>query len=460
MYKYVLTGTIGLSLAIASVSGASGGAEKGTLCHCPPDNPDECVTITVAAPGAAAHLRNHPDDLEGVCPPSVLWEAVIAVEGDPWLQEATVADGGTVVLLMNSLPYASTGIVLALNAWSGDLRWRKDGSSADRISVGEDQDRIFVGTHGVWVLADCDLYGQYYHECLRTCPSMLYGYDVETGEEVVARDSSVSFPYKIVGKENRLHILGGLAHEWSCGIGHGCPGFSGYRVAAHSTEDGVEQWSAALEGTWLLGLPTMTTDESGTTVFAAARSELDLSFRTHAYDAVTGSLLWSATMSAADVGAWHGELQLAVSPMGDRVFLNGPETLAAYDAYTGAELWQTDSPARPIVVSADGQVVVGGGATSSGLNTIDGSVIWTDENIGHVQEVVAAGTVVILAGNADDGSGVMVACVPETGETVWTVHSETVPRIVVADTENGRFYAVGSSPGGVSVRAYNLPCVP
>jgi hypothetical protein len=42
---------------------------KVTICHIPPENPDERHTITVGAPSVAAHVREHGDYI-GACQPT------------------------------------------------------------------------------------------------------------------------------------------------------------------------------------------------------------------------------------------------------------------------------------------------------------------------------------------------------------------------------------------------------
>jgi hypothetical protein len=43
--------------------------EKVTICHRPPGNPSNPQTLTLPRSGADAHLRQHPDDTLGPCPP-------------------------------------------------------------------------------------------------------------------------------------------------------------------------------------------------------------------------------------------------------------------------------------------------------------------------------------------------------------------------------------------------------
>ena len=42
---------------------------KVTICHRPPGNPRNAKTLRVGEPAARAHLRNHPGDTPGPCPP-------------------------------------------------------------------------------------------------------------------------------------------------------------------------------------------------------------------------------------------------------------------------------------------------------------------------------------------------------------------------------------------------------
>jgi hypothetical protein len=54
------------TLAAKPITTGGNGEVKVTLCHVQPGNPDNAETITVGAPAALAHLRNHPDYL-GPC---------------------------------------------------------------------------------------------------------------------------------------------------------------------------------------------------------------------------------------------------------------------------------------------------------------------------------------------------------------------------------------------------------
>jgi hypothetical protein len=58
------------SARVASADEASSSnqyEEKVTICHVPPGNPNNPQTLTLSSSGAAAHLRNHPDDTMGAC---------------------------------------------------------------------------------------------------------------------------------------------------------------------------------------------------------------------------------------------------------------------------------------------------------------------------------------------------------------------------------------------------------
>jgi hypothetical protein len=63
--------TIAIAVALASVLGVAAvvtaQADKATICHVPPGNPDAAHTITVGGPAAEAHMDDHGDTL-GPCP--------------------------------------------------------------------------------------------------------------------------------------------------------------------------------------------------------------------------------------------------------------------------------------------------------------------------------------------------------------------------------------------------------
>lgn len=75
-----------------SAAELAGGVGKVTICHVPPGNPDNAHTITVGAPGAAAHLRQHDGDFIGPCEPV---DAGVPVEEDAG---TPITDPGTPIV--------------------------------------------------------------------------------------------------------------------------------------------------------------------------------------------------------------------------------------------------------------------------------------------------------------------------------------------------------------------------
>ena len=55
------------ALGVAWLQGVSAQQAQVTICHVPPGNPDNPQTITIGAPAAEAHLRNHDGDHLGPC---------------------------------------------------------------------------------------------------------------------------------------------------------------------------------------------------------------------------------------------------------------------------------------------------------------------------------------------------------------------------------------------------------
>lgn len=70
----VLFGSLTFSQSVSANNG--GGQEKVTICHVDEKTGEE-TTITVGEPGAAAHLKNHPEDTPGECTKGPLCEPLI-----------------------------------------------------------------------------------------------------------------------------------------------------------------------------------------------------------------------------------------------------------------------------------------------------------------------------------------------------------------------------------------------
>lgn len=81
------------------LSGMVVAQEKITICHCPPGNPDNCHSITIAVEAWYAHFENHIGDYIGSCtdfPDRKLVE--VTVYPNPSFEQTTI----TYVLLEES----------------------------------------------------------------------------------------------------------------------------------------------------------------------------------------------------------------------------------------------------------------------------------------------------------------------------------------------------------------------
>ena len=70
VFTAILFGSLSADIALAAPQ------PKVTICHVNQETGEE-KTITVGAPGAAAHLKNHPDDKPGECVNGLLCEPFI-----------------------------------------------------------------------------------------------------------------------------------------------------------------------------------------------------------------------------------------------------------------------------------------------------------------------------------------------------------------------------------------------
>jgi hypothetical protein len=182
MYKIMFVPVVSLSLSLAVVHGTPGGAEKVTLCHCPSGNPDECVTITVDARAAAAHLGNHPGDLEGACPPRLLWETEVNLGWESVDLSGTIAADDTRLVFRTEQPgsydYPPTPMI-GLSTRDGNVVWRNETDSLIRLSEGNNEKLVFANTPQVveqiwWPEM----------ECVEVRPNLLHGWNAETGEKI------------------------------------------------------------------------------------------------------------------------------------------------------------------------------------------------------------------------------------------------------------------------------------
>lgn len=144
---------------------------------------------------------------------------------------------------------------------------------------------------------------------------------------------------------------------------------------------------------------------------------------TLAYNALTGVELWSATY-AGPGGSFDYGRALDVSPDGTTVYVTGSHRLStsftdneinvvAYDAATGAELWQTPVPGErgqgyDIVAGDEAVFVTGEGAASgtqrylvaAGLAADDGALLWSTAHGDGARSTLQRGNAIATDGDA------------------------------------------------------------
>jgi DNA-binding beta-propeller fold protein YncE len=238
------------------------------------------------------------------------------------------------------------------------------------------------------------------------------------------------------------------------GAASASPGGAAYRAAAHVTggpasgDSGVavpvkhSLWAARFDGTSHGGGATaIAASPDGSKVYVtgvATQAKGYPVYVTAAYDAATGARLWEARTSVSRIGGFRrlaGTPAIAVSPDGSKVFIDGKNRLSrdltvAFNAATGALLWQGLAggrrPGEPAVI---------------GVST-DGSKVFIADGTGFID---ARGTII----TADDAS---------TGAEVWLSDhgfglGRTAEPTAMAVNPNGREVVAASSAGVVADNA-------
>jgi DNA-binding beta-propeller fold protein YncE len=227
-------------------------------------------------------------------------------------------------------------------------------------------------------------------------------------------------------------------------------------TVAYSASSGSKLWSTRFKG---LGSGTdrgnaVAASPDGIKVFVAGVTDADSrDYLTVAYNATTGSKLWSAQYDGAEAqtdNAWG----LAVSPDGTKVFVTGISTetattrsytTVAYNASTGAKLWAAHygvpgSFAPALAVSATKVFVTGGtyAGTSTGYdygtiayNASTGAKAWSTRYTGLGGPgsetasgigVSSDGTKVVVTGQSSGSGGPEFATVAynaSNGAKLW-----------------------------------------
>lgn len=178
----------------------------------------------------------------------------------------------------------------------------------------------------------------------------------------------------------------------------------------------------------------------------------------HAYDAASGSTLWTSQTVKGDDNN-RARFGGGVSAEGARVYAtNGLGDVVALDAATGAEVWRAKpgGPLRGAPSLANDQVyVLSQDNQLFALNQADGKVAWTSSGSLETQGVFGVAAPAVAQGTVVAGfsSGELNAYRYENGRTLWadalsrSSMSTSVSALSDIDAEpvidQGRVYAIG-----------------
>lgn len=225
-------------------------------------------------------------------------------------------------------------------------------------------------------------------------------------------------------------------------------------VAAAILAAGLVPWAAAAAATapqWhrtsadpgrtLAGNATTVSPDGGTVfVTGGAFGRYGL---TIAYNAATGAVLWKDKFNPDAGQDDSGFTAIAVSPGGSTVFVAGHSggvgagglvpAIVAYNAATGAELWQATGTlaagggASSLVVSPDGGTVyvtsnqVGTTGQTTAYATATGALVWTEQAGGDAIALNPSASALYVSGEPDGTgrTGGSEAFSAATGATLW-----------------------------------------
>jgi hypothetical protein len=460
MYKFMFVPIVSLSLSLAVVHGTPRRTEKVTLCHCPVGNPGACVTITVGAPAAAAHLGDHPDDLQGVCAPALLWETEVDLGWETKTLLGTIAADDTRLVFRTRQPgsydFPPTPMI-GLSTRDGSMVWRDDSDSLVGLSEGKNRKLVFATSHELMKQLWFPL------ECVEVRPNMLHGWNAETGEKIAEADAGQRAREVVQGPRSLL--VAGTHYVYS---DTDCDEYedSFYLASSHDGTTAEQTWSHGVGGYFSDG-SSVASNNDGTLVFSAGWQYPDQCL-TYAYEAETGGVKWSAAIGlcghpygGSDIVGSHDDSTVYVKHTG-KVGDDRQATVLAYDAESGEELWQSP-PLEPDVVndvalSASGKVLIVSGTVVAGISVRDGSLLWSTEfSPGTFYSAAATTPTTVVVSGIENGEPLTRALRPDTGATVWSVSSQIEPRVLAVDRRGRRVYIAGPSPNGFFVEAYAVP---
>ena len=215
------------------------------------------------------------------------------------------------------------------------------------------------------------------------------------------------------------------------------------KTIAYNAATGALIWTATFNphpGVDDNGFSSIAVTPNGSTVFVTGRSGdanqgLGLVEATVAYNAATGAELWQVIGTTHDSNGVH---PLAVSPDSSKVFVTsaGGSTAgqtSAYNAATGARLWTTQAGGDAIALSAKGSALyvtgepIGSvyGPTTEAFNTATGATIWQATESGDALTAAALspdGSVLFVSGSSKNFTrSATVAYSASSGARLWTV---------------------------------------
>jgi outer membrane protein assembly factor BamB len=234
-------------------------------------------------------------------------------------------------------------------------------------------------------------------------------------------------------------------------------------AASAATPSVTTQWAKTFDVKGAAGYGyAAVASPDGSAVYVAGQAKIG---EVAAYNAATGAFIWKHDVSGGGTKVQTELHSVAVSPNGSTVIVTGytqipgvdhipfHQVIAAYNATTGAKLWQLISPAvsgaspAPVTVSPDSSTVY---VTDAGLdqtvayNAATGAALWTEPGGGAAIDLSSDGSTLFVAGEPD-GTEAFTA---STGATDW---QDSVTGTLAALSPDGTaLYVSQGEPAGSS----------
>ena len=304
-----------------------------------------------------------------------LWSESNPDQGYPF--GVAISADGSVVAVVGSGGYISSIMTVGYDLASGTLLWT--------ASI---QDGGFEPTLGEAIVASPD--GHNFFSTGFAYNGNSYEYITESIVAATGKKAwSARYNSPNSGEDEALAIAvspdGSRVFVTGCGEGNGCGYGSSYATVAYDAHSGQTLWIRTYKDGAHNATPTavrVTPDSSTVVVTGTVGGSNGENYGTIAYDAATGTPLWSAIYDGPSADRDYANA-LGVSPDGATVYVTGGSVsptaqdyaTIAYDAVTGAQLWleRYDGPnngsdfATALAVGPDGTVYVTG--QSSGIGT-------------------------------------------------------------------------------------------